>query len=50
MKHERMVIVPRRPMNIMMSIVILLMNVRLAVRLSERPTVVKAETTSKIAY
>ena len=50
MKHESIVMVPRRPMNITMSIVILLMNVKSGVRLSERPTVENAETTSKIAY
>ena len=50
MKHESMVIVPRRPMNITMSIVILLMNVKFDVILSDSPTVENAETTSKIAY
>ena len=50
MKHESMVIVPRRPMNITMSIVILLINVKSGVMLSESPTVENAETTSKIAY
>ena len=37
-------------MNITMSIVILLMNVKSGVILSESPTVENAETTSKIAY
>ena len=41
---------PRRPMNITMSIVILLTIVSDAVRLSERPTVEKADTTSKMMY
>mgnify|MGYP003290258627 CR=1 FL=1 len=50
MKHERIVIVPRRPMNITMSIVILLARVRVGVMFSERPTVEKADTTSKITY
>ena len=49
-KQESIVIVPKRPINITMSIVILLMNVKSGVRLRERPTVENAETTSKIAY
>lgn len=50
MKQESIVIMPKRPMNITMSIVILLMNVKSGVRLSDRPTVENAETTSKMAY
>ena len=50
MKQERMVIVPKRPTNITMSIVILLASVRVGVMLSERPTVENADTTSKITY
>ena len=42
--------VPRRPMNIISSIVILLTIVSDAVRLSERPTVENADTTSKMMY
>ena len=45
-----MVMVPRRPMNMTRSMVILLTIVSDEVRLSERPTVEKADTTSKMTY
>ena len=47
MKHERMVIVPRRPTNITKSSVILLARVSVGVAPSERPTVENAAITSK---
>ena len=50
MKQESIVIVPKRPINITMSIVILLIIDNDAVRLRDKPTVENAETTSKIAY
>ena len=50
MKQERIVIVPKRPINITMSIVILLTIDNEAVRFRDSPTVEKADTTSKIAY
>ena len=43
-------IVPKRPINITMSIVILLTTDNEAVMLSDSPTVENAATTSKIAY
>ena len=49
-KHESIVIVPKRPINITISIVILLTIDNEAVMLSDNPTVEKAATTSKIAY
>ena len=49
-KQDSIVIVPKRPINITISIVILLTIDSEAVRFSDKPTVENAETTSKIAY